>query len=75
MNRSKILFVNKFYPMKKYSVKTMGFVSVVLRVIFLPFQKKYAGMKREKFRQLRNVLKLYLSKSYLESSKFKYVNI
>lgn len=75
MNRGKILFLNNYYPLKKYVIKTMGFLSVVIRIIYLPYQKKYSGLKKEKFRQLTSVLKLYLSKSYLESSKFKYVNV
>ncbi|MDQ3021687.1 MAG: glycosyltransferase family 2 protein [Bacteroidota bacterium] len=75
MNRGKILFSENLSLIKRFAIKTMGFISVLQRIIFLPFQKKYSGMKKEKFCQLINVLKLYLSKSYLKTEKFKYVNV
>ncbi|MBK8553752.1 MAG: glycosyltransferase family 2 protein [Ignavibacteria bacterium] len=75
MNRGKILFSENLSFMVKFVVKSMGFISVVIRILYLPFQRKYTGWKKVKFNQLINVLKLYMSRSYLESSKFKYVKI
>ncbi len=75
MIRGKLLFANNFLPGKKYAVKTMGFISVVIRILYLPFQGKYAGIRKEKLKQLMSVLKLYFSNSYLESSKFKYTTV
>lgn len=75
INRGKILFTENLSFANRLAVKTMGFTSVIIRILFLPFQRKYAGSKEEKFKQLVNILKLYLSSSYLKSSKFNYVKV
>lgn len=75
MHRGKIIFLKKYYPVKKYLFKSMGFISVLLRIIILPFQSKYKFTRKEKLNQLLKILKLYINSGYADTSKFEYVNV
>lgn len=73
IQRGKIIFFRNYFFLKRYILHFTGLLYVLIRILFLPIWKKYNGRKKEKLDQLLKVLKLYISSSYLKSSKFEYI--
>jgi GT2 family glycosyltransferase len=73
LHRGKLLFNENYSFPKKNIIFLMGLLSVVSRIIILPFWGKYKGKKKNKYSQLLKVLKLYFNKNYLQTSKFEYI--
>lgn len=73
MNRGKLLFIRNYPFLKKWIIHLIGLLSILIRVTILPFWNKYKNIRKEKFRQLSKIIKLYFSNSYLNSSKFEYI--
>lgn len=74
LNRSKLIFINNYSFIKRSCIYCIGLLNIISRIVILPVWNKYKGRRREKLSQLVKVLKLYLSNSYLYSSKFEYIS-
>lgn len=75
MHRGKILFTENYGFVYRNSFRLLGIANILLRIPIVMFWKKYSKHRKEKFRQLTNILRLYLSKDYLRSSKFEYIKV
>ena len=75
MHRGKILFTENYSFVCRNSFRLLGIANILLRIPVVMFRKKYADQREEKFRQLTNILKLYLSKDFLRNSKFEYIRV
>ncbi len=73
LNRSKLLFISNYNFLKSSGVYLAGLGNVLSRLLILPFWKKYSGNRKQKYIQLKKVLKLYFSRSYLLRSKYEYI--
>lgn len=74
LNRSKLIFINNYRFIKRFCIYCIGLLNIISRIVILPFWNKYKGRRKEKLSQLVKVLNLYLSNSYLHSSKFEYIS-
>lgn len=74
MHRGRLLFIKNYGLTKKYIIYTLGLSSVIIRLLSVPFWHKYKGGKKNKFRQLAKIMRLYLDKDYLNTSKYEYIN-
>lgn len=74
LHRGKLIFLRNYGIIKKLPIFLTGFAYVISRILILPFWNKYRGKRREKLKQLTNILKLYLSSSYINNSKYEYIN-
>ncbi|MEZ4692167.1 MAG: glycosyltransferase family 2 protein [Ignavibacteria bacterium] len=73
IHRSKIIFLRNYPVLKGFLLKLMGILYTVTRLAILPFWLKYKGQKKNKSSQLFKILKLYLSSSYVDNSKYEYI--
>lgn len=73
MYRGKLLFIRNYSTVKRMVICAAGLVNISSRLIILPFWKKYKGFKMQKFRQMLKIIKLFFSNSYLQSSKFEFI--
>lgn len=73
IHRGKIIFLRHYHLIKRTILHLTGMMYVISRILILPFWKKYKNHKKEKYNQLFKVMKLYLSRSYLNSSKYEYI--
>jgi len=73
LNRSKLLFIKNYKFFKRMLIKSTAFLNIVSRLIYLPFWKKYASGKSEKYNQLKKIVRLYFSDKYLYSSKYEFI--
>ncbi len=73
LNRSKLLFIKNYKFFKRMLIKSTAFLNIVSRLIYLPFWRKYASGKSEKYNQLKKIVRLYFSDKYLYSSKYEFI--
>ncbi|MBS1517381.1 MAG: glycosyltransferase family 2 protein [Bacteroidetes bacterium] len=73
LNRSKLIFLKNYGFLKRSMIYLTGLTNIVTRIIILPFWNKYKGKRAGKLNQLLKVLKLYLSSSYVRSSKYEFI--
>lgn len=73
INRGKLLFIQNYNYFYKNIIKFLSFISIIIRMLSLPFWSKYSKRKKEKFSQLLRILKLHFSNKYLSNSKLEYV--
>jgi GT2 family glycosyltransferase len=74
INRGKLIFIQNYNFFYKNIIKYISFISIIIRILSLPFWSKYKNRKKEKYSQLLRILKLHLSNKYLSNSKLEYVN-
>lgn len=74
MHRGKLIFIENYGAIKRMAFWLLGILNVSSRIILLPLWKKFSGQRKEKFSQLCNIARLYLSNDFLENSKFKYIS-
>lgn len=72
INRSKLIFFRNYRLLKSLALRSISFAGVLLRIAVLPVWRKYSGIRLNKFRQLMKVAKLYVSKGFLDKSKYEY---
>lgn len=71
--RGKLLFI-RYYPfLYRNTIRFLSVAGVLLRLVILPFWKKFVHRKREKFYQLMYILRLHFDYEYLLKSKYKYI--
>jgi len=75
MFRGKLLFNLNYNFFKRNILKILIMSNVILRIIILPFWKKYKDIKKYKLIQLIVILKMIFSNNILYNSKHKYINI
>lgn len=75
INRGKILMFNNYGIIQNYILRLVAFLNIIIRLIILPVWSKFSGMRKEKFYQLINISKLYLSSKYRSESKYKYIKV
>lgn len=73
IHRGKIIFLRNYTLFNRSLLHLTGMMYVVSRILILPFWKKYKNNKKDKYIQLLKVLKLYISRSYVNSSKYEYI--
>lgn len=73
IQRGKIIFFKNYIFLKRIFLRMIGFLYVLIRILILPFWKKYRGNKLKKYDQLLKILKLYISNRYLYNSKYEYI--
>lgn len=74
INRGKLLFIKNYPLIKRSIIHVMGFINIALRILILPIWKKYRKNKKEKFIQLKKIMKLYINRQFLIDSKFEYIS-
>lgn len=73
MYRSKLIFLNNYKFIYKNLIKLLSVTGIMLRLLALPYWKKFRKRRKEKFVQLINILRLHFDKGFLEGSKYKYI--
>lgn len=73
MHRGKLLFIQNYGMLRRAAFILLGLLNILLRIPLVILGKKYSYHKREKLMQLLKIFKLYLSRKFLNSSKYVYV--
>ena len=74
INRGKLLIFENYNRIYNYLLKLILIIGTIIRVIALPFWKKFRGFKRQKLMQLLKILEIIFSKKKLINSKYEYVS-
>lgn len=74
LHRGKLIFLRNYAILKMLPIYLTGLAYVISRMLILPVWKKYRGRRKEKLKQLYRVLRLYLSSSFVNKSKYEYIS-
>ncbi len=73
INRGKLIFIQNYSFIRRNLLKLISFGGVIIRILLLPFWKKYRKIKKSKFIQLLKISRLHISRKYLFSSKYEFI--
>ena len=60
IHKSRVYYINKHFGFfNRILIKTMFIIGILMRICVLPFNKKYSGLRKMKYVQMKTILLLY----------------